>query len=503
MIVLHRVFVANSPLPNCAPPVFQSRCIRDCFDVWQDELMHDDNADFILSGIKEGFRITDINSKFVPAEHANYKSALDTYRDLVEDQIYKEIELGRYIITHEKPTIVSSLGAVPKSSPNAIRLIHDCSRPIGCGLNSYATPEPFRYETIDDATALLPPHGYMSKVDLTSAYRSVPIHKDSQSATGLQWTFRGNNSATYMIDSRLPFGASKSCSIFQKLSSSVVRMMNRRGYTVISYLDDFLVLEATREKCQAAHDTLIRLMQRLGFVINFDKVVAPCQGLSFLGVFISSLDRTLSLPQDKLIKLKALLHDWQCKRKVTKRDLQRLIGKLNWAARVVRGGRTFLRRLIDLSCTLHCAHHYVRLNSAARADIAWWSNYISIFNGTVKFIDSIPVPSGQFSTDACTDGGGGYYCTDWFYVNWHANAPNIAKAHINVKELYTVGLAAERWAPYWANSHIVVHTDNITTMAAINKGTTRCAHIGCLFSAACFGYLPCITSISQLVILRG
>lgn len=98
--------------------------------------------------------------------------------------------------------------------------------------------------------------------------------------------------------------------------------MNRRGYTVISYLDDFLVLEATREKCQAAHDTLIRLMQRLGFVINFDKVVAPCQGLSFLGVFISSLDRTLSLPQDKLIKLKALLHDWQCKRKVTKRDLQ-------------------------------------------------------------------------------------------------------------------------------------------------------------------------------------
>lgn len=115
MIVLHGVFVANSPLPNCAPPVFQSRCIRDCFDVWQDELMHDDNADFILSGIKEGFRITDINSKFVPAEHANYKSALDTYRDLVEDQIYKEIELGRYIITHEKPTIVSSLGAVPKS----------------------------------------------------------------------------------------------------------------------------------------------------------------------------------------------------------------------------------------------------------------------------------------------------------------------------------------------------------------------------------------------------
>jgi hypothetical protein len=254
-------------------------------------------------------------------------------------------------------------------------------------------------------------------------------------------------------------------------------MMRRRGYTVISYLDDFLILESSQERCQEAHDCLLELLQRLGFEINFDKVVPPCQALTFLGVFIDSRNRTLSLPEDKLGKLQTLLHDWQCRRKVTKRELQHLVGKLSWAARVVRGGRTFLRRLIDLSCKLQRAHHRIRLNSSARADISWWATYISVFNGTVGFIDSIPVPSGQFSTDACTEGGGGYFDADWFYVNWQGDYPEVATAHINVKELFAVGLAAERWAPLWRDSHIIVHTDNTNTLFAINKGTSRCVQM--------------------------
>ncbi len=455
---------------------FHSLCIGDCVEAWETELADDPiDRNFILTGIAEGFHITDPGSKFSPAEHSNYKSATETYKDLAEEQIYKEIELGRYVIVPDKPTIVSSLGAVPKSTPNSIRLIHDCSRPLGKGLNSYASTETFKYATLDHATSLLPMNGYMSKVDLKSAFRSVPIHEDSQHATGLQWTFTGNTRTTYMKDTRLPFGASRSCFIFQKLSNAVVRIMSRRGYTVVAYLDDFLVLESTRERCQAAHDTLLQLLQRLGFSINFDKVVGPCQTLTFLGVEVSSVDRTLSLPLDKLHKLQDLLQDWQSKTKVTKRALQQLIGKLNWAARVIRGGRTFLRRLIDLSCKLQCAHHRSRLTASARADIAWWSEYMSVFNGTVGFIDSIPVPSDLFSTDACSEGGGGFYGKDWFYVNWAASYPAHSQAHINIKELLTVGIAAERWAKSWSNSHIVVLTDNTTTMYAINKGTSHCS----------------------------
>ncbi len=442
-------------------------------DTWTRELAEDKDRDFIIAGLKDGFHITDHGSVFQAAECQNYKSATDTYNDLAESQVYKEIEQGRYVLVDRKPTLISSLGAVLKPGGKSVRLIHDCSRPIGRNLNSYASLDSFKYATIDSATKLIPTNGYVSKIDLKSAYRSVPIHPDCYPATGLQWTFRGNNVPTYLIDTRLPFGASRSCGIFQGLSDSVVRMMSRRGYTVVAYLDDFLVIAATKEQCQKAHNCLLQLLQELGFEINFDKVVPPCQGLTFLGVFVSSLNRTLSLPDSKVAELRDVLLSWSQKKKATKRELQQVIGKLAWAARVIRGGRTFLRRLIDLTCKLKHKHHHIRLNNDARADLSWWSNFMCIFNGTVHFIEDLPVPSDQFATDACMEGGGAFYKRDWFYVNWKLDMPVLADAHINAKELHTVCLAAEKWAPQWADSHIVVYTDNLNTMFAINKGTCR------------------------------
>lgn len=47
--------------------------------------------------------------------------------------------------------------------------------------------------------------------------------------------------------------------------------------------------------------------------------------------------------------LLSLLNVTSSKRKCTKLHLQRLLGKLYWAARVVRGDRTFLRRHITLA----------------------------------------------------------------------------------------------------------------------------------------------------------
>ncbi len=124
---------------------------------------------------------------------------------------------------------------------------------------------------------MLPPGGYMAKVDLKSAYRSVPIHPKCYPATGLQWTFTNDTKPTFFYDTRLPFGASMSPEIFQRLASSVTRMMKNRGYQVIAYLDDFLIIEGTKNKCKAAFDTLIRLLQDLGFTINWDKVTPPAK----------------------------------------------------------------------------------------------------------------------------------------------------------------------------------------------------------------------------------
>ena len=118
------------------------------------------------------------------------------------------------------------------------------------------------------------------------------------------------------------------------------------------------------------------------------------------------------------------------KRSTTKRDLESLVGKLNFATRVVFGGRTFLRRMIDIVNHMQRPHHHVRINAQMRADLGWWTEFLGVFNGKTFFVDSEPVPTEEFSTDACPIGGGGFFQGDWFYVNWATDYPRLAKVHI-------------------------------------------------------------------------
>jgi len=124
-------------------------------------------------------------------------------------------------------------------------------------------------------------------------------------------------------------------------------MMKRRGFTVLAYLDDFLIIADTMVEYQQAYEELIKLLGELGFQINWDKAVGPCQRLTFLGIEIDTVHRQLTLPERKLCELRLLLSKTTAKRSITKRNLQSLVGKLNFAARVVVGGRTFLWRMID------------------------------------------------------------------------------------------------------------------------------------------------------------
>jgi hypothetical protein len=259
------------------------------------------------------------------------------------------------------------------------------------------------------------------------------------------------------------------------LSTSIPRMMRRRGFNVISYLDDFLCIEDDQQTCTIAYWTLQILVQSLGFTINESKACPPSQTMIFLGIEISSVKCTLSLPDTKLQKMWTELSDWLGKKKATKKQLQQLIGKLSWAARLVRGSRTFLRRLIDLMASLKWQHHWTCLTTSALADLAWWNAYIAVFNGTVCFIEPDPVPHSVFTSDACLTGGAAAYtyANDWLYANWSIDYPAVQADHINQLELFTVLLSARRWCHLWTNKHIVVYTDNMTTKYVINSGTSR------------------------------
>jgi hypothetical protein len=85
----------------------------------------------------------------------------------------------------------------------------------------------------------------------------------------------------------------------------------------------------------------------------------------------------------------------------------------------------------------------------------------------------VPEPSDSFATDACLVGGAGHFRTDWFLTNWAIDHPEIDDSNINVLELKCVLIAVQRWAHLWRGKHLIVRSDNASTVAAVNNATSQ------------------------------
>ena len=91
------------------------------------------------------------------------------------------------------------------------------------------------------------------------------------------------------------------------------------------------------------------------------------------------------LPDDKLQKCNAQLLDMHRRRKTTLKELQSLIGLLNFTCSVVLPGRAFLRRLVDLTKGVRLPRHRIRITEACRRDLLVWLQFLRDFNGRTFF----------------------------------------------------------------------------------------------------------------------
>ena len=450
----------------------KNNSIASKFDKWALELKSDPDKLFLLNGLAHGFRVSDIDatSHVRQAECNNHPSSLK-YADLVEKDLKCQLSLGYYVFASSRPSIVSPLGAIKKDDCDEVRIIHDASRPVGDAMNDYSTLYTVRYQTLQEACNLAKPGYFLAKVDLKQAYRSVPISPMDYCLTGLKWRFKGDSKSSYLIDTRLSFGARLAPGCFHRVTQAVRRMMARRGfYNLVVYLDDFLVVEETEQRCHEAQLTLISLLIELGFLISWKKVLGPCKALPFLGIVIDTMSCSLYLQEHKVAKLYESLQEFSARKRASKRQLQRLAGQLNWACQAVMGGRFFLRRILDAVNSLKQSYHKCKLTAAFKLDVKWWLSFLDRFNGKVYYrvCDTFVV-----GTDS-SKGGAGMFCRgDWQYVHWKKDFPAFYHLHINHKEVLAILLAAERWAPLWQGADITVITDSVVAKAVINKGTCK------------------------------
>ena len=285
-------------------------------------------------------------------------------------------------------------------------------------------------------------------------------------------------------------GLSSSPFVFSKISDFVVRCLIREGFLeCINYLDDFCIIERTQERCSEGQWTLVQILRRLGFYINYKKLLQPATKVRFLGIDVDTVEMQLTLPMDKLEKLKVQLRQFLGRRKATKRELERLAGILAHCCKVIHGGRTFSRRVYDLINSVSKPNFKIRLNSEFRLDLNWWLEFASQFNGRAKVIKSANPVLAVYS-DSSLFGFGALHGSDWLagtfkksrgleFQNWlghhfeKAEEAGCGENNINVLEMWPILLAVRKWGSDWSNRTIIFVTDNTQVRAALNSGRSK------------------------------
>ena len=438
----------------------------------------EDKKDFLIEGFTYGFHLQYEGERGFQFSN-NLTSALEQ-PDLVSTKLCKEVEAGRMAGPFQDPPLsdlkVSPLGIVPKKTPNSYRLIHNLSYPnkkegsVNAGISDESAA--VHYSGIGEAILAVKAMGkqsFLCKTDIRSAFRILPVHPSDYELLGIQWN------GVYYVDRCLPMGCRTSCKIFEEFSSALEWIaINKLGISaMVHILDDFLIVEQTQEACLSSFKKFLALCEDIGVPLSADKTVLPTQVIEFVGITVDVKLSQTRLPADKLEKCKSFLQKFLHMDRCTLKDMQSLIGLLNFACSVIQPGRAFLRRMINLTMSVKEGQKFICISKEAKLDMQTWLHFLGEYNGKSLFLDENFLSShtmNLFTDAAQSKGFAGIYGAKWFYGSFPDSWKSL---NIMTLEFYPIVLAVEIWGSLWQNHSILFFTDNEALVSVINKQTSK------------------------------
>ena len=102
------------------------------------------------------------------------------------------------------------------------------------------------------------------------------------------------------------------------------------------------------------------------------------------------------------------------------KQVQSLLGKLNFIAACVKPSRNFVSRLLRWlrsiyrsSSEMHSVPHYVK------KDFIWWDRFLPLYNGvSMMEFENWSKPDAIFSSDSCLTGCGGFWNGCYFHAEF-------------------------------------------------------------------------------------
>ena len=174
-----------------------------------------------------------------------------------------------------------------------------------------------------------------------------------------------------------------------------------------------MLIGHTIEETLVARDTVIFLLQRLGFVLNLKKLaLTPTQRTEFLGLTVDSLIMTLSLPEKKVSNVQKQCQELLQKTQVLILKLTKLTGLLSSTIQAVLPAQVNIKYLQQQQIeALKTQGSYrkkkVILNRNSKEELQRWIKNLKISNGRYLIQLFVTVSQSIADTDRCIQEGMG------------------------------------------------------------------------------------------------
>lgn len=377
----------------------------------------------------------------------------------------------RKCLPNEEPWCVSPIKVVNKTTGTGEkRLLVNLYR-----FNQYVVHKTFKTEGIDIVAELIQPNDVLQTVDIKDGFFHVKINSDFHKYLAIRW--RG----VVYFWCCLPQGLSCSPYFFHKVLRPVVQYLRENGLRVSLYVDDFISLAA--RSCATDHiDFLIHTLQDLGWRINFDKSdLSHTCTCTHLGFDIDSTGEPwIRVTRKRLRKLKKCIGQSLHTGMVSARSISRIAGQCISMMKAILPAKLLLQNMYHFISTCKLWDEKVCLPDKVKSELQWWFDSLITWNGAPFKIKSVDC---QLETDSSGTGWGvwmGNHASDQaagLWTGW------VAHKSINYKELLAVGMALQSFGPRLEGKTVQILSDNITTVACINRFYSHSTELGELAQA--------------------
>ena len=102
----------------------------------------------------------------------------------------------------------------------------------------------------------------------------------------------------------------------QHIADAIVHVLAKHGVVAHMYLDDIVVVTATKEEGMDQYRIVAGLLQELGLPEATEKTQLPATKVRWLGIIVDSREMTLSIPEEKLSQTLALVDMFVARRSI-------------------------------------------------------------------------------------------------------------------------------------------------------------------------------------------